>query len=102
VIPPDILVVAPKPGYNSEAEVVATPEALEALRLGLERLLHQVLTIRYGRAAARDAAEAPARPQANRRLETMMADPMVQKVVELFEARSVQLDYDDPEATSST
>jgi DNA polymerase-3 subunit gamma/tau len=102
VNPPNILVVAPKPGYNSEAEVLATPEALEALKLGLERLLHQVLTIRYERAAAHDAAEPPARPQANRRLETMMADPMVQKVVELFEARSVQLDYDDPEATSST
>ena len=94
--------MAPKAGYNSEAEVLATPEALEALKLGLERLLHQVLTLRYERTAARDAAEPPARPQANRRLETMMADPMVQKVVELFEARSVQLDYDDPEATSST
>jgi hypothetical protein len=32
----------------------------------------------------------------------MMADPMVQKVVELFEARSVQLDYDDPEPASSS
>ena len=102
VNPGDILVLAPKPGYNSEAEVLATPEILETLTLGLERLLHRVLTVRYEPAAARDAADAPARPPASRRLESMMADPMVQKVVELFEARSVQLDYDDPEPTSST
>src|SRR5205823_10769466 len=81
VVPPDILVVAPKPGYNSEAEILATPEVLETLKLGLERLLHRVLSIRYERAAARDAAASPARPPASRTLDTMMAPPMAQKVV---------------------
>src|SRR5262249_1733885 len=102
VIPPDILVLAPKPGYNSEAEVLATAEVLETLELGLGRLLNRVLSIRYERAAAREAAGASTRRPASRKLETMMADPMVQRVVELFEARSVQVDYDDPDSTSST
>ncbi|HZW31083.1 MAG TPA: DNA polymerase III subunit gamma/tau [Isosphaeraceae bacterium] len=102
VEPGDVLVLAPKPGYNSEAEVLATPEVLQSLELGLERLLHRVLSVRYEPAAARGVADLPPRPPASRVLDTMMADPMVQKVVELFEARSVQVDYDDREPLSST
>ena len=32
--------------------------------------------------------------------DALAADPMIQKVLELFEARSVQMDYDGPDATS--
>jgi len=53
------------------------------------------VTVRYQRsvepaqASAHEAFPEPRRP------EILAADPMVQKVVELFEARPLHLEYDD-------
>jgi len=100
VVPPDILVIAPKPGYNSEADAYGTPEVLENLKQALQGLIHRTLTIRYERSATRGPVASESRASESRRADALTADPMVQKVVELFEARTVQLDYDDPEPAS--
>jgi DNA polymerase-3 subunit gamma/tau len=100
VIPPDVLVIAPKAGYNSEADSYGTPEVLAKLELGLRRLFHRALEVRYERSATRDPSASGPQASESRRADAVTADPMVQKVVELFEARPVQLDYDDREATS--
>src|SRR5262249_61387990 len=45
VVPSDILVIAPRPGYNSEADTYGTPAILETIRQGLHGLLQRPLKI---------------------------------------------------------
>ena len=98
---PDVLVIAAKPGYNSLADPCGTDEAREKIEQCLQRLLRRPVTVRYQRSAAPEPSSSrPARPAEARRPELLAADPMVQKVVELFEARPLHLEYDDdPEPT---
>jgi DNA polymerase-3 subunit gamma/tau len=102
VIGPDVLVIAAKPGYNSVAEACGTPEALVKIEQGLQRLTHRGVNVRYERSPAGDEGAADARPLDARRADTLASDPLVQRVVELFEARTVQLDYDDPDSIPQT
>ena len=97
---PDILVIAPKPGYNT-VEAALGSEILENLGRGIQGVIHRRVTVRYERPAVGHDASPDTRPTETRRADALMADPLVQKVVELFEARSVQLDYDGPDATST-
>jgi DNA polymerase-3 subunit gamma/tau len=97
---PDILVIAPKAGYNT-VEAALGSEILEDLGRGIQRVIHRRVSVRYERPAAGHEASPDARPTESQRTDSLMADPLVQKVVELFEARSVQLDYDGPDATST-
>ena len=97
---PDILVIAPKAGYNT-VEVALGSEILENLGRAFERVIHRRLTLRFERSVG-GADEPSAESQTeSRRMDSLNADPLVQKVVELFEARSVQLDYDGPDTGSS-
>jgi hypothetical protein len=100
IIGSHILVIASKPGYNSDADACGTPEALKEIEQCLQRVIHRPINLRYERSPAADGVAPETRHPAPQRQDTLMADPMVQKVVELFEARSVQLDYDGPESTS--
>jgi len=95
----DVLVIAAKPGYNSLADSCGTDEAREKIARCLQRLLRRPVAVRYQRSvepAQGSAHEAFPEP----RSEILAADPMVQKVVELFEARPLHLEYDDdPDST---
>ena len=97
---PDVLVIAPKAGYNT-VEAALGSEILENLGREIQGVIHRRVTVRYERPAAGDEGSPDTRPAEPRRTDSLMADPLVQKVVELFEARSVQLDYDGPDATST-
>ncbi len=97
---PDILVIVPKSGYNT-VEVALGSEILENLGRGIQGVIHRHVTVRFERPATGHDASPDPPPTESRRTDSLMADPLVQKVVELFEARSVQLDYDGPDATSS-
>jgi DNA polymerase III subunit gamma/tau len=92
---PDVLVIAAKPGYNSLADSCGTDEAREKIAHCLQRLLRRPVTVRYHRSLepAQGSAQEPFSEP--RRPEILAADPMVQKVVELFEARPLHLEYDD-------
>jgi DNA polymerase-3 subunit gamma/tau len=102
VVEPDILVIAAKPGYNSLADECGTAEALEKIEQSLQRLIHRPVNVKYERSHELQNAAAEARKLETRRAEALSSDPMVQKVLELFEARSHQTDYDDQEPSAPT
>jgi DNA polymerase-3 subunit gamma/tau len=98
----DVLVIAAMPGYNSLADYCATDEARERIAQGLERLLRRSITVSYKRSAAPVSGASQEPLSQPRRPEILAADPMIQKVVELFEARPMHLEYDDdPELSGS-
>jgi DNA polymerase-3 subunit gamma/tau len=91
---PDVLVIAAKPGYNSVADLCGSEEAREKIEMSLQRLLHRRVNVRYEQSSVtKSAAEGTIE---TRRPDQLAADPMIQKVVELFEARALHLDYDEP------
>jgi len=98
----DVLVIAAKPGYNSMAEVCGTPEALIKIGQGLQRLIHRPVNVRYERSSdSGDPADDP-RPTELSRAESAMADPMVQKVIELFEARPYRTEVNESAESSQS
>jgi DNA polymerase-3 subunit gamma/tau len=101
VIGPDVLIIAAKPEDNSQSvdNDCGTPDVLGQLEKALQKLIHRPVTIQYERTAGPDGASLESRPADSRRPDALMADPMVQKVVELFEARTLQLEYDDTDPT---
>ncbi len=97
---PDVLVIAAKPGYNSLADPCGADEAREKVEQCLQRLLRRPVTVRYQRSAAPEPSSSRPTSAEVRRPELLAGDSMVQKVVELFEARPLHLEYDDdPEPT---
>jgi DNA polymerase-3 subunit gamma/tau len=98
----DVLVIAAKPGYNSMAEVCGTPEALVKIGQGLQRLIHRPVSVRYERSSESGESAADSRPNELSRAESVMADPMVQKVMELFEARPYHTDANDSDERSQS
>jgi DNA polymerase-3 subunit gamma/tau len=93
----DLLVISSKPGYNSVADSCGTPEALRRIAHALQRLLNRPVNLRYERATEDGESPAEARQSEKRRAEALLSDPMIQQVVELFEARPVQLELLRPE-----
>ena len=57
------------------------------------------MKIKYERTAGPDGASLNSKPMNSQQPDALMADPLVQKVVELFEARTLQLEYDDTDPT---
>jgi DNA polymerase-3 subunit gamma/tau len=97
---PDVLVIAAKPGYNSLADLCGTDEARERISHCLQRLLRRPVTVRYHQVVEAMSAVPSAPVGEPRPTEILADDPMIQKVVELFEARPLHLEYDDdPEPT---
>jgi DNA polymerase-3 subunit gamma/tau len=96
----DVLVIAAKPGYNSLAEVCGTPESLMKIGQGLQRLIHRPVSVRYERSSETGEPPADSRASELRRMESVTADPMVQKVMELFEAKLYHTDFDDSGGTA--
>jgi DNA polymerase-3 subunit gamma/tau len=102
VIGPDVLIIAAKPEDNSQSveNDCGTPDVLGQLEKALQKLIHRPITIKYERTIGPDGASPESRQADSRRPDALMADPMVQKVVELFEARTLQLEYDDTDPTA--
>ncbi|APW61173.1 DNA polymerase III subunit gamma/tau [Paludisphaera borealis] len=91
---PDVLVIGAKPGYNSVADLCGTDEARRLIADSLRGLLRRPLTVRYQQSNA-DADSGSGAPAAeSRRADQLQSDPMVQKVIELFEARVLHLEYE--------
>jgi DNA polymerase III subunit gamma/tau len=90
---PDVLVIAARPGYNSTFDECGTPEAQAKIGQALQRLIHRQVTIKYIRRAAGREGQTDSRPNEAERANSLSRDPMVQRVLELFEARPVQMDY---------
>jgi hypothetical protein len=101
VVAPDVLMIAAKPGFNSESVEAdcVPPDVLVQIEKALQKLIQRPVKIRYQRTTGADGASLDSRPADVRRTDALMADPMVQKVVELFEARTLQLEYDDTDPT---
>ena len=53
------------------------------------------MKVRYERSADPEKGATDLRLPEQRRAASVESDPMVQRVVELFEARTLQLDYED-------
>ncbi len=93
----DVLVIAPLAGYNSAFDECGSPEALAKIGQTLERLVRRPVKVKYERPTESEKGAADQRQSDLRRADSVASDPMVQRIVELFEARPLQLDYDDQE-----
>jgi DNA polymerase III subunit gamma/tau len=101
VIGPGVLLIAAQPGFNSQSVEAdcGTPEILGQLEKALQKLVHRPVTIKYERTTSADGSAAGPGQAESRRPDALLADPIVQKVVELFEARTYQLEYGDADPT---
>ncbi|MGC8642181.1 MAG: DNA polymerase III subunit gamma/tau, partial [Isosphaeraceae bacterium] len=92
---PDVLVIAAKPGYNTSADACGSADARRKIEHSLERLLYRPVVVRYERSTAPEPTpQQPSRTDP-RRGDMLARDPMVQRIVELFEARAIHLEYED-------
>jgi DNA polymerase-3 subunit gamma/tau len=98
--PPDSLIVGPRPGAAG-IEAVCTADALAAIGQALGRILHHPTVVRFQPASGPEAPAAAGDANEGRRGDILASDPLVQKVVEMFEARPVQLDFEESDAGNS-
>ena len=102
---PDTLAVRLPAGYSGVALECDTEEGREKVQNALSRLLKRPVSFRFecaaaGTASASDSTQEPA-SAAVRKREELEADPLVRKVVELFEARPLHLEFDDDASRTS-
>src|SRR5690606_34753858 len=90
---PDVLVIGARPGYNAVADQCSSVEALKRIGDCLQRLLRRPVTGRYEQSGDEGGESGPQAVEP-RRVDHLQSDPMVQKVVELFEARMLHLEYE--------
>jgi DNA polymerase III subunit gamma/tau len=95
VIGADVLVIAANPGYNSVADECGTAESLAKIEQALQRLIHRSLTVKYERSPEVDGVASEGKSIEVTRQDALSSDPLVQRVLELFEARPHRFDYDD-------
>jgi DNA polymerase III subunit gamma/tau len=98
VIGADVLVIAANPGYNSVADECGTEESLAKIEQALQRLIHRSLTVKYERSTEVDPIATNGKSVETVRQDALASDPLVQRVVELFEARPHRFDYDDTDS----
>jgi DNA polymerase-3 subunit gamma/tau len=89
---PDVLVIAAKPGLGAVADACGADEARQHIAECLRWLLQRPLSVRYEASAAVDSPQSGEAEPNSRRLDQYAKDPLVQKVVELFEARVSHVD----------
>jgi DNA polymerase-3 subunit gamma/tau len=89
---PGVLAVAVPADYNWAADVCERPESRGRIEAALRGVMGRPLILRFERAAARP--DAPARPASLHPAE-LDSDPLVQAVVQRFEARAVKVELDD-------
>ncbi len=105
VVDSNVLVVTPKPGYNGTDDPFKVDGVKEKVEQVLRRLLRGPVSVSYesGRGDSSVTASNP-EPSGDggkpRGADALVSDPLVRKVVELFEARPYHLDLgndgDDP------
>jgi DNA polymerase III subunit gamma/tau len=98
---PDVLVIAAKPGYNAVADECGTAESLVKIAQAFQRLTHRSVTVKYESSAEEEGLAADTGTTDARRADVLASDPLIQKIIELFEARSIQFDYDEPDPNPS-
>jgi DNA polymerase-3 subunit gamma/tau len=94
VEPPHRVVIALPHRYNYIAEECENHEVRTKVESALAAALGRVARFRFDRSAEPEAAE-PARPSPATNMQELAADPLVQRLVELFEARKVRVEVDD-------
>ena len=96
--PPNHLVARLPAGYTGSATDCAIPEAKSKIEKALTSLLGQIVTFTVEAGSGEQTTDTtnvePATPTTRRRDE-IEGDPMVRKVLELFEARLLHLDTED-------
>jgi DNA polymerase III subunit gamma/tau len=94
---PDVLAIRVPTGYNHVSEACGTPEALAKIEHALQSLLRRPIKVRFDPCDGESASDAPVvgAPSPRPKDELLESDPMVRKVVELFEARRLHTEYDD-------
>ena len=97
---PNTLVIGVPPDYNHIAEKADTADSRGKIEQALQSLLRRPVTVRFELSAGPVGPEDPPAESesvsARKRDEAAVDDdPMVRKVVELFEARRLHLDYDE-------
>jgi DNA polymerase-3 subunit gamma/tau len=95
VMEPEVLVIAAKPGYNSLADECGTVESLKKIEEALLRLTRRPVTVKYERAPEDETAPSSAPSTDAQRLAAWSSDPLLKKMVELFEAREHHIDFGD-------
>jgi DNA polymerase III subunit gamma/tau len=98
---PDVLVIAAKPGYNAVADECGTADSLAKIAQAFQRLTHQSVTVKYESSSEDEGLAADARTPDARRADILASDPMIQKIIELFEARSLVFEYEEPDPNQS-
>ena len=83
---PDLLVIAVKPGYNATFDECGTPEAQAKIAQALERLVRRPVNIKYVRRSRDHAGQEESRQNEAERADALGRDPLVQRLLELFEA----------------
>jgi hypothetical protein len=85
------------------ADECEPPDAKTKIEHALERLLHRPVSIRFERVAEEAAPVVSSATLGPSRRDELAGDPMVQRVVELFEARPIQVEVEEePPAAAST
>jgi hypothetical protein len=106
---PNLLVIRLGEGYNWVADECEIPEVLLRIEQELRKLLGRPVTLRFERirdegddGSTRPGAPvgpAPSPDAGTRRPAALEGDPMVQKVVQLFDARHVHTEVDEGPGT---
>ncbi|MCA1685543.1 MAG: DNA polymerase III subunit gamma/tau, partial [Planctomycetia bacterium] len=96
---PNLLAFRLPSGYNAVAAEFDTPASRAKIEQALSALLNRPVTVRFEKGAQGPdlpppVEGVPAAPP-KRREEVLEGDPLVRKVVELFEARLLHPEYDD-------
>jgi len=91
---PNLLVIALPPGYNWVADRCDTQEGRVALESALRSARGWDVRVRFERAES-GAAATPTASTGPAQGDELAKDPMVQKVIELFEARAVHVEAGD-------
>ncbi len=94
--PPNLLVIALPAGYNWVADQCDTPEARATVEAGLMALLGKAVRVRFERNTTDEAPPAEPVPSPSARAaDELTADPWVQQITELFEARRLRIDVEE-------
>jgi DNA polymerase-3 subunit gamma/tau len=95
---PGVLVVAVPPMYNWRADACESPESQGQIEARLRTLLGRSVSIRFRREAApasNGEAEPKGRSLPSVHPDVLAADPLVQDVLKLFEARPVRVEPEE-------
>jgi DNA polymerase-3 subunit gamma/tau len=94
---PNVLVIELAERYNSVADECGSAEAQAKIVSALEAVLGRPMTFRFDRVRTNVEPAKPTAPAPNSSSDRdeLGGDPLVQKVVELFEARRVHVDTDE-------